>query len=156
MDARSMDDQDQIRGARRKRELKIEELRREKFLRKTLVQRLSVIDHALEARCGHNSTLGEIMGTVETALEADGKDFEGRPPCSACVPGRCQHLESFNKMFVGIIFNAFSKAHHTAGATSLEAWLRVFMAEVFAKKDNIQDELWDITQQLTQLEKRKI
>ncbi|CAH0031319.1 unnamed protein product [Clonostachys rhizophaga] len=125
MDAHSMDDQDQIRDTRRKREVKIEELRLEKFMRKILVQRLSVIEDAVEATCDHNSTLAEIMGTVETTLKAYGQDFKGIPPCP------------------------------TFGVTSLEAWLRVFMAEVFAKKDNIQDELRDITQQLTRLKKER-
>ncbi|CAG9987964.1 unnamed protein product [Clonostachys byssicola] len=155
MDARSMDDQDQIRDTQRQRELKIEALRLEIFKKKSLMQRLSVVDSALEA-CDDNLPLDGMKEAVESALfghiETSQRD---RPPCPVCGPGKCQHLESLDPMFVGIVLNAFCKLHFLGGVMSQEAWLRLFAAEIFAKKDIIQDELSAITQQLERLEKER-
>lgn len=155
MDALSMDDQGQIRDARLERKLKLDELRLELFLRETLLHRLDAVVSALKATSCYNLTLDGLKCVVESEVFTYGKNFElDKLPCPVCGPGQCRHLHSFSGVFFGIAFSALHKIQHHSTLMSEEAWRRVFIAEVIARQESVEEELLRIEEQLGRLEKK--
>ncbi|CAH0050519.1 unnamed protein product [Clonostachys solani] len=124
MDAQIMY-QGQIRDAQHQRELKAEELHCAKDLKETLVQRLSFLASEIEAIFDYDLTGDQILYAALCTMAAHTLNLEqDGPPCP---------LED--------------------RVMSNEAWLRAYIAEIVAQRDNIQEELMGITEQLEQQEK---
>ncbi|CAG9948908.1 unnamed protein product [Clonostachys rosea f. rosea IK726] len=150
IDARSLiwKHQERARNARHELKVKIGDRLYEKMVREKVVNWLSLIESDLEAQFDEKMDSQEASNRVSSSISANVHDSEGTRPRPRASNGK--YLCSYTDMFHDAVNAGLEKANGTV--IYPESWMRVYITELSAQKQNIQQQLVGVTEQLAQLE----
>ncbi|VUC28958.1 unnamed protein product [Clonostachys rosea] len=137
------------RDARHELEFKIADRRYEKMVREKVVNWLSLVEADLEPHFDEYMDSSRGGDRVRNAIYAIYSGSEGTRLLPRLSNGKC--LTSYNDMFREAVCAGFRKADDTVSHP--ESWIRVYITELRAQKQNVQQQLMDVTEQLEQLKK---